>query len=405
MKINMPQAAQDIINTLTEHGYEAYIVGGCVRDVVLGRQPEDWDITTSAPPLTVKNLFRRTVDTGLKHGTVTVMLGKTGYEVTTYRIDGEYRDGRHPDSVEFTANLLEDLKRRDFTINSMAYNDKEGIVDAFNGLGDIERKVVRCVGNASHRFTEDALRMMRAIRFSAQLSFDIEEDTGNAVRKLSHTISKVSAERIQTELTKTLCSGHPDYVFLFEDYGLSPYILPVLDRLTKAGKRELSKRILLNLPSDTVLRYAALLYDEGESEAEKVLRELRFDNRTVSAVSKLAMYAKLPLVNDEAKIRKNLNICGPDIYEKLLLLREAISIAVCEDTQIYEDIRSTLNMIFERGDCYSLSMLKFSGKDLIAMGIKDGKQIGYILNVLLDEVIEHPEKNDFETLKAMAKCS
>ncbi len=405
MKINMPQAAQDIINTLTEHGYEAYIVGGCVRDVVLGRQPEDWDITTSAPPLTVKNLFRRTVDTGLKHGTVTVMLGKTGYEVTTYRIDGEYRDGRHPDSVEFTANLLEDLKRRDFTINAMAYNDKEGIVDAFNGLGDIERKVVRCVGNASHRFTEDALRMMRAIRFSAQLSFDIEEDTGNAVRKLSHTISKVSAERIQTELTKTLCSGHPDYVFLFEDYGLSPYILPVLDRLTKAGKRELSKRILLNLPSDTVLRYAALLYDEGESEAEKVLRELRFDNRTVSAVSKLAMYAKLPLVNDEAKIRKNLNICGPDIYEKLLLLREAISIAVCEDTQIYEDIRSTLNMIFERGDCYSLSMLKFSGKDLIAMGIKDGKQIGYILNVLLDEVIEHPEKNDFETLKAMAKCS
>ena len=405
MKINMPQAAQDIINTLTEHGYEAYIVGGCVRDVVLGRQPEDWDITTSAPPLTVKNLFRRTVDTGLKHGTVTVMLGKTGYEVTTYRIDGEYRDGRHPDSVEFTANLLEDLKRRDFTINAMAYNDKEGIVDAFNGLGDIERKVVRCVGNASHRFTEDALRMMRAIRFSAQLSFDIEEDTGNAVRKLSHTISKVSAERIQTELTKTLCSGHPDYVFLFEDYGLSPYILPVLDRLTKAGKRELSKRILLNLPSDTVLRYAALLYDEGESEAEKVLRELRFDNRTVSAVSKLAMYAKLPLVNDEAKIRKNLNICGPDIYEKLLLLREAISIAVCEDTQIYEDIRSTLNMIFERGDCYSLSMLKFSGKDLIAMGIKDGKQIGYILNVLLDEVIEHPEKNDFEPLKAMAKCS
>ena len=405
MKINMPQAAQDIINTLTEHGYEAYIVGGCVRDVVLGRQPEDWDITTSAPPLTVKNLFRRTVDTGLKHGTVTVMLGKTGYEVTTYRIDGEYRDGRHPDSVEFTANLLEDLKRRDFTINAMAYNDKEGIVDAFNGLGDIERKVVRCVGNASHRFTEDALRMMRAIRFSAQPSFDIEEDTGNAVRKLSHTISKVSAERIQTELTKTLCSGHPDYVFLFEDYGLSPYILPVLDRLTKAGKRELSKRILLNLPSDTVLRYAALLYDEGESEAEKVLRELRFDNRTVSAVSKLAMYAKLPLVNDEAKIRKNLNICGPDIYEKLLLLREAISIAVCEDTQIYEDIRSTLNMIFERGDCYSLSMLKFSGKDLIAMGIKDGKQIGYILNVLLDEVIEHPEKNDFETLKAMAKCS
>ena len=192
---------------------------------------------------------------------------------------------------------------------------------------------------------------------------------------------------------------------MFEDYGLSPYILPVLDRLTKAGKRELSKRILLNLPSDTVLRYAALLYDEGESEAEKVLRELRFDNRTVSAVSKLAMYAKLPLVNDEAKIRKNLNICGPDIYEKLLLLREAISIAVCEDTQIYEDIRSTLNMIFERGDCYSLSMLKFSGKDLIAMGIKDGKQIGYILNVLLDEVIEHPEKNDFETLKAMAKCS
>ena len=170
---------------LCEHGYEAYLVGGCVRDMLLGREPGDWDITTSAKPEEVKAVFRRTVDTGIKHGTVTVMMGKEGYEVTTFRIDGDYTDGRHPDSVTFTPDLIEDLKRRDFTINAMAYNRDRGLVDAFGGRKDLEDGVIRCVGAAEERFTEDALRILRAIRFSAQLGFEIEEHTENAIKNCS----------------------------------------------------------------------------------------------------------------------------------------------------------------------------------------------------------------------------
>ena len=184
MKINVPKEVQEIISVLQEHGHDAYAVGGCVRDSLLGRAPADWDITTSAKPMEVKRLFRRTVDTGIQHGTVTVMFGKEGFEVTTYRIDGEYEDGRHPKQVEFTSDLLEDLRRRDFTINAMAYNETEGLIDIFGGLKDIEAKLIRCVGNPEERFGEDALRMMRAVRFGAQLGFELEEQTREAVKKL-----------------------------------------------------------------------------------------------------------------------------------------------------------------------------------------------------------------------------
>ena len=186
------------------------MVGGCVRDSILGRTPEDWDITTSARPEQVKQLFRRTIDTGIQHGTVTVMLDKEGFEVTTYRVDGKYEDSRHPKEVMFTPNLEEDLKRRDFTINAMAYNETEGLIDIFGGLKDIEAKLIRCVGNPEERFGEDALRIMRAIRFSAQLGYEIHEDTEAAIRKLAPTLQKISAERIQVELTKLLVSPHPD---------------------------------------------------------------------------------------------------------------------------------------------------------------------------------------------------
>ena len=184
-RIQIPQHAKEILERLNQHGFEAYVVGGCVRDSLLGRQPEDWDITTSARPEQVKAIFGRTIDTGIQHGTVTIMRGKTGYEVTTYRIDGEYEDSRHPKNVEFTSNLTEDLKRRDFTINAMAYNPKEGLVDVFGGEEDLKAGIVRCVGFAMDRFTEDALRILRALRFSAQLGFGIEENTWNAIKRIS----------------------------------------------------------------------------------------------------------------------------------------------------------------------------------------------------------------------------
>ena len=208
MVIQIPEKVNKIIKKLQEHGYDAYAVGGCVRDSLLGRTPADWDITTSAKPLEVKGLFKRTIDTGLQHGTVTVMLNREGFEVTTYRIDGEYEDSRHPKEVIFTGKLEEDLRRRDFTINAMAYNDREGLVDVFGGAKDLKNQIIRCVGEPRERFTEDALRILRAVRFSAQLGFAIEEDTAKAAGELADTLRKISAERIHTELVKLLVSPH-----------------------------------------------------------------------------------------------------------------------------------------------------------------------------------------------------
>ena len=230
-RIELPKHVNHIIHRLQEHGFDAYAVGGCVRDTLLGRVPQDWDITTSATPERVKQLFSHTIDTGIEHGTVTVMLEHVGYEVTTYRIDGEYEDGRHPKEVTFTDNLKEDLRRRDFTINAMAYNDERGLVDVFDGVGDLEHHVIRCVGDARERFTEDALRMLRAVRFAAQLDFSIEEETKEAVRLLAPTIAKVSAERIQMELVKLLCSGKPALLETAYDLGLTAVFLPEFDRM------------------------------------------------------------------------------------------------------------------------------------------------------------------------------
>ncbi|MBQ5360668.1 MAG: CCA tRNA nucleotidyltransferase, partial [Lachnospiraceae bacterium] len=209
-KIHIPENASRIIDVIQQAGYEAYVVGGCVRDSVMGRKPNDWDITTSALPTDVKALFKRTVDTGLKHGTVTVLMGGESFEVTTYRIDGEYGDGRHPDQVTFTASLEEDLKRRDFTINAMAYNYTAGLVDLFDGREDLRRKCIRAVGDPEKRFSEDALRILRAVRFAAQFGFGIEPETAGAIRELAPTLQKVSAERIRDELNKLLVSDHPE---------------------------------------------------------------------------------------------------------------------------------------------------------------------------------------------------
>ena len=227
--IELPEKVKYIINTIAKAGYEAYAVGGCIRDSILGRTPDDWDITTSASPGQIKALFRRTVDTGIRHGTVTVMREGEGFEVTTYRIDGEYEDGRHPREVTFTSSLLEDLRRRDFTINAMAYNEEAGLVDAFGGVKDINAGIIRCVGSPAERFSEDALRIMRAVRFSAQLGYRIEEETAAAIRRLAPSLKNISAERIQTELVKLLVSDHPDYLGTAYETGITGAELPELD--------------------------------------------------------------------------------------------------------------------------------------------------------------------------------
>ena len=228
--MEIPADVAQIINTLEQAGFEAFAVGGCVRDTILGRTPGDWDITTSARPAQVKALFRRTVDTGIQHGTVTVLLGKEGYEVTTYRIDGEYRDGRHPEAVAFTASLKEDLARRDFTINAMAYSPKTGIIDVFGGMEDLERRVIRCVGSARERFGEDALRILRAVRFSAQLGFAIDPETEEAIQEMAGRLELISRERIQVELDKLLCSANPGYFRKVYELGITAVVMPEFDR-------------------------------------------------------------------------------------------------------------------------------------------------------------------------------
>ena len=273
IKILLPEKVNMIIETIQAAGFEAYAVGGCVRDSILGRIPDDWDITTSAKPHEIKKLFKRTIDTGIQHGTVTVMLDKDGYEVTTYRIDGEYEDSRHPKEVTFTSNLKEDLRRRDFTINAMAYNEKVGLVDIFEGMSDIEKKVIRCVGDAKERFTEDALRMMRAVRFSAQLGYSIDEDTKNAIKELAPTLQKISAERIQVELVKLVLSPNPDYLKIAYETGITAQVFPEFDlcmetkqnnphHMYSVGEHTLWS--MKHIKADRVLRLAMLFHDMGK---------------------------------------------------------------------------------------------------------------------------------------------
>lgn len=279
MAIQLPGKVKCIIDTLEEAGFEAYAVGGCVRDSMLGRKPEDWDITTSASPWQVKELFPVTVDTGIKHGTVTVLIGHEGFEVTTYRIDGEYEDKRHPKEVLFTSDLLEDLKRRDFTINAMAYNDKKGLVDAFGGARDLEDKKIQCVGDPVERFTEDALRLMRAVRFSAQLGFSIEGRTKEVIPALAGNLADISEERIQTELVKLLVSGHPEELRTLYETGMTKVFLPEFDRMMATPQNNLHHcynvgdhtiAALGYVRPDKVLRLTMLLHDVAKPVCKSV---------------------------------------------------------------------------------------------------------------------------------------
>ena len=410
-RLKLPSDVEFIIKELNKAGYEAYAVGGCVRDILLNRKPKDWDITTSASPWEVKKLFQRTVDTGLQHGTVTVMLHRVGYEVTTYRIDGEYKDGRHPKEVIFTKNLTEDLKRRDFTINAMAYNEKSGIVDQFNGMQDLQKKVIRCVGDAKERFQEDALRMLRAVRFAAQLGFRIEEKTEEAIGCLADTLEKVSRERIQVELSKLLISKYPECIKKVYQLRLSPYALPDTEEFCKGSVQDKVIRMLKYLPADLTLRWAGFLsFYTKASEGERVLRGLKFDNHTVEYVSKLIQYLPQQAEPEEKKIRYALYEMGEKIYPLYLVLKKAELMAEKEKGEEGEwllkekQLKETeylYDKILERGDCISLKMLAVTGKDLMEEGIPAGKKLGRLLNQLLYRVLAEPSENERDTLLAI----
>lgn len=395
VRIELPKDVRHIINVLMENGYEAYAVGGCVRDSILGRTPGDWDITTSALPMQVKALFRRTVDTGIQHGTVTVMLGKNGYEVTTYRIDGKYEDSRHPKSVEFTSNLVEDLKRRDFTINAMAYNDEHGIVDVFDGMGDLKRKIIRCVGKAHDRFDEDALRILRAVRFSAQLGFDIEDDTAKAAKELAPTLAKISRERIHTELNKLLLSDNPDYFSVVYDLGVMKIIIPELENID-AHKLDRIQHFIKKTSAVLPERYAALLSCVDADTAGRILKGLKLDNATISMAAKLVKYYNMNPVVSEADVRYYINEVGEN--DALRIVDFNISVCGSELIKGYTDMKKICVMVMERGDCTELRNLKISGRDLMEAGFPAGKQLGEILQKLLCEVLDNPKFNEYNYL-------
>ena len=439
IKIEMPQAVRDIIETLEAAGFEAFAVGGCVRDAVLGRIPADWDITTSAMPEEVKGLFGRTIDTGIQHGTVTVMVDHVGYEVTTYRIDGEYEDARHPKEVSFTSNLIEDLKRRDFTINAMAYNDRAGIVDAFDGIGDLENKIIRCVGNPKDRFGEDALRMMRAVRFSAQLGFSIEEETKQAIVELAKNLEKISAERVRVELVKLLESDHPDYLRAAWETGITAVVLPEFDacmnceqnhpyHICNVGEHTLQS--LLYVENDKILRLAMLFHDfgkplthskneEGMSRfyghpavsaemANDIMRRLKFDNDTTDTVKRLVAEHDRSVKNEPNRVRRAVSRIGKDLFPYYLKIRKADILAQnpekCEERLAELARLEELYLeILEKDQAVAIKELAIDGKDLIAAGVPQGKQIGSILNDLLELVLEDPEKNVKEVLLAQVQ--
>lgn len=434
-RIKLPEKVKLIIQRITDAGFEAYAVGGCIRDSLLMRTPDDWDITTSATPFQIKALFSHTVDTGIKHGTVTVLAGGEGFEVTTYRIDGEYEDNRHPSEVIFTPSLEEDLKRRDFTINAMAYNEKDGLVDLFDGINDIQRGLIRCVGDPARRFSEDALRIMRAVRFSAQLGYQIDEPTREAIRRLAPNLKHISAERIQTELVKLVMSPHPEYLKTAYELGITKVVFPEFDKCMEMpqnnphhcfGVGEHTLESMKAVPADRVLRLTMLFHDIGKPETvtvdeegishfhghpvmseeigRKVLRRLKFDNHTIDQVTRLVRYHDYYVEPSQRCVRRAIMKVGEDIFPMLLQVKKADMEAQSvyqreEKEENLKEVSRIYEQILAQKQCVSLKTLDVTGRDLMEQtGMLPGKRIGEVLKYLLDFVVDDPARNQKEIL-------
>lgn len=435
--MNLPKDVQFILNTLNNKGFESYVVGGCVRDSLLGKRPKDWDICTNAKPEETMNVFKEfnIIPTGLQHGTITVILNNEGYEITTYRVDGEYSDGRHPDSVVFTPDLIEDLARRDFTINAMAYSEKEGIVDIYNGISDLKQGVIKCVGKATERFEEDALRIMRAMRFASVLNFEIEEKTKLAMFQLYKNLNRIAKERINVEFSKLLL-GVGNVKILKEYSTIISYVIPdiksmigfnqhnpyhiydvwehTLEVIKNINNKDLNTLLAaffhdIGKPKTFVLDYENIGHFYGHADVsvsicEKVLKDLKYSNENIEEVLKLVKYHDCVLSVSKKFVRRMLNKMDKDTFLKLLVLKRADNLGQSlkdRDIKLKEisEVEELLkNFDFEK-ECFSLKSLRLNGNDLIVMGYKPGKEMGIILNKLLNLVIEGELENTFEKLK------
>lgn len=439
IRIRIPEKVQYVLSKLHKAGFEAYVVGGCVRDSILGQTPDDWDITTSASPEQVKQVFPRTIDTGIEHGTVTVRHEGESFEVTTFRLDGKYEDHRHPEQVSFTGNLEEDLKRRDFTVNAMAYNDRDGLVDLFGGVSDLEQGIIRCVGDPIERFEEDALRVLRAVRFCAKLGFKLDIATREAAKKMAPSLSYVSAERIRTELEKLITSDHPEEIRMAYECGITAVVLPEFDaemgalqnnQHHKVSVGEHTIRTMMAAPKDRILRWTMLLHDSGKplvqtineegiyhyhghaapgaDVAKKVLERLKFDKASERDIVDLIRNHSLYPALSEEGVRRAVVQLTPRLFPLFLQVKRSDirgqNPAVQEEKLRYMDqVETIYNRILERGDCLSLKQLAVSGNDLIGLGIPKGKKIGEVLGTLFDEVLQDPSLNNKEYLSERAK--
>lgn len=394
LNIMIPQDVVWILNKLNEGGHEAYIVGGCVRDSIFGRVPQDWDITTSALPEETKAFFNHTFDTGIKHGTITVVLHHENYEVTTYRIDGEYADCRHPDEVSFTKKLTEDLLRRDFTMNAIAYHPREGFRDPFHGQKDIAAGIIRGVGEPAKRFQEDALRMLRCVRFAAQLGFQIESETWTALCTNTVLIQKISVERIREELQKLWLAPFTNKMPLLWESGLLAQIDAPLSSDLVAHSQTLLEELSL-CQKDIILRWCIVLQHYPIGEVKGFLKRMRLDNHSLRQIALLLEELPADLPTEPYPLRKKLSIIGQEAVEQLLLLQSII-----RPSSPHTKTKATLEKVLTAGDCISLKTLAVTGNDLIALGVPRGKILGSILSRLFDIVLEEPEKNTRKTLEA-----
>lgn len=441
MKFDIPYGAAEIIRILTENGHDAFLVGGCVRDSLMEKTPHDYDICTSATPGAVYNLIWDTykvVESGIDHGTVTVLTPTGNYEVTTYRIDGDYSDCRRPDSVEFITDLKEDMSRRDFTINAMAYNQEDGLRDYFGGREDLANQIIRCVGDPEERFNEDALRILRALRFSSTLDFDIAEETGKAIHKLCKKLHLVSAERITVELIKLLegdrvCEILNEYSDVFAE--IIPELKPCIgfeqnNRFHQYTVYDhIAHAVSYYKGRDHVVNMALLLHDIGkphcytENEkgghfyghgeisyklARESLSKLRFDNRSTEDILELVRYHDAVMEPNRLVVKRWMNRLGDEQFCRLLDIRIADILAHAEGTQEsrierWKGLCDAYAEVVQEMQCFTLKDLAINGRDVMALGVRQGEDVGWVLKVLLDRVIEEELPNDRELLLASAK--
>ncbi len=392
----MPDYAACAIHLLEKAGYRAYAVGGCVRDSILGIVPNDWDICTSALPKEIAEVFSsyKTVNTGIEHGTVTVILNGNQLEITTFRRDGNYTDNRHPDKVEFVCTLSDDLSRRDFTVNAMAYSEHDGLIDLYGGLCDLDTGMIRCVGDAEKRFEEDALRIMRALRFASRYGFEIEDNTANAIRKMAHLLKNISFERISSEL-RGIVSGKCGGKMLATFGEVLTAILPFTPSKSALIAVDLT-------PEDVNLRLALLLY-ESSFDVSLTLKNLRFDKKSADDIASIAGHLKAELPMCEYEICKTASTLGHDRFVRLLQGKKALLQALASDCKPAIECKIIYERMSKEGRCPSPSDLTVKGTDLIMLGYGEGKDIGQVQRRLLDMIYSGEVKNERDALLKLAE--